>query len=364
MNSNREQKEILTEKNNYTVEIDQVTEVVWHDMISLFRDASIFQTWSYGKIRWGNENLSHLILKRDKKIVAAAQIRIFTLPLLQRGIAYISWGPMWRLWNENEDFEALSVLLEHLTQEYGLKRRLYLRVRTNCFIEFDNAQRIESIYEAHGFFQRKPWYRTILVDLDHSLEMILKNLKGSWRRNLRKSEQNSLSLAEGRGNDSFDRFNQLHDQMLRRKRLRSALNGYEYQKIQQDLPEHLKMDVMLVNKNDNTIAAIVISNIGDTAIYLLGATGDEGLQTRGSYHLHWKMIEKLHTTNARYYDLFGYSPHTHPGTAQFKAGFNGLDVSHMGEFEWCTNPLSKMSVKTGDQIQNLSQKINKLLEGK
>lgn len=48
----------------YDVEIDQVEKTEWSKLVQRFDDATIYQTWSYGLVRWGEKNLSHLVLKK------------------------------------------------------------------------------------------------------------------------------------------------------------------------------------------------------------------------------------------------------------------------------------------------------------
>ena len=53
----------------YDVEVDGVDEQQWETLLKDFSDATIYQTWSYGAVRWGSENLSHLTLKCGDEVV-------------------------------------------------------------------------------------------------------------------------------------------------------------------------------------------------------------------------------------------------------------------------------------------------------
>ena len=37
----------------YTVKIDQISKDEWSELLPRFDDATIYQTWSYGAVRWG-----------------------------------------------------------------------------------------------------------------------------------------------------------------------------------------------------------------------------------------------------------------------------------------------------------------------
>ena len=64
-------------------------------MIDLFNDANIYQTSAYGGVRWGEKNLSRLVLKRDGEVLGIAQLRIIRPTPLKFGMAYLRWGPLW-----------------------------------------------------------------------------------------------------------------------------------------------------------------------------------------------------------------------------------------------------------------------------
>ena len=80
----------------YQIEIDSSDKDSWNEIIELFSDANIYQTWAWGEVRSGKAQVSHILLKRDAHIVAAAQARIFKIRNINAGVAYVRWGPIWR----------------------------------------------------------------------------------------------------------------------------------------------------------------------------------------------------------------------------------------------------------------------------
>ena len=55
------------QKLGWQVEVDRATSAEWSEMLDLFDDANIYQTSAYGEVRWGEKNLSRLVLKRTVK---------------------------------------------------------------------------------------------------------------------------------------------------------------------------------------------------------------------------------------------------------------------------------------------------------
>src|ERR1041385_3162014 len=76
--------ERVTESRRFTVSLDDVSEAEWNELLPRFADANIYQTWAYGAVCWGEKQLSHLLLRRDAEVVAAAQLRIVRVPLLNK----------------------------------------------------------------------------------------------------------------------------------------------------------------------------------------------------------------------------------------------------------------------------------------
>src|SRR5687767_14268314 len=126
---------MTTSGSNYNVGVDNVTEPEWSELLARFDDASLYQTWAYGAVSWGERQLSHLILKRGQEVVAAAQLRVVQIPVLRRGVAYLRWGPLWRRRGATPDPRVLSSIAQAVVQEYAGRRGLLLRLVPNTFRE-------------------------------------------------------------------------------------------------------------------------------------------------------------------------------------------------------------------------------------
>ena len=120
----------------YIIEVDQIKKSEWSDALLNFDDATIYQTWSYGSVHWREKNLSHLVLKREGEVIGLAQLSIKKIPVVNLGIAYIPWGPLWQKRGNPKNYEALKRLIQALKEEYVMRRRLLLRIAPNVV---DNA---------------------------------------------------------------------------------------------------------------------------------------------------------------------------------------------------------------------------------
>ena len=339
-----------------TVEIDQVTESEWNRLLPLFADASIYQTWAYGAVSWGERNLSHLLLKQNDQVVGMAQFRIVRLPLLSCGIAYLRWGPLCRRRDGTAAPEiVLPALLKAITNEYACRRRLLVRILPNLFQDDPTAPAFEAACAELDF---QPGtgitpYRTIRVDLSLAPELIRKRLDQKWRNQLNAAERNGLTIREGTGEDLFSEFTTIYRELLARKQFETTVDIDEFARIQRALPEPLKMRVLLCEKDGKTLAGLVGAGVGDTGVYLLGATRSDGMKAKGSYLLQWRMMQWLRESGCRGYDLGGINPQRNPGVYHFKSGFGGAEVLQCQPRELSGSSWSSLCVNSADRARLL-----------
>lgn len=322
-------------------------------MLDLFDDANIYQTFTYGGVRWGEKNLSHLVLKRDGAVLGMAQLRIVRPTPLRFGMAYLRWGPLCERRGEPLDPEVFTNMARTLEEEYVSKRRLLLRVLPNAF---DRSPRAEAMQTAFSRFTRETLtventYRTFVLDLSPSLDELRKRLDAKWRNKLSGAEKNNLKVVAGIGSEDYQTFCQLYYQMRKRKTFDTTVDVEEFQRIQEDLAESHRMRILICEDKGIPVAGLVVSAMGNSAIYLLGATSDAGLNTKGAYLLQWTTIRWLKENGIRWYDLGGIDPEGNPGVFSFKKGFSGLDVCQINPLVASDSALSSVIVKAGLVIQ-------------
>jgi len=341
---------------DYCTEVDTVKRHEWYEIMQDFSDASLYQTWSYGLVRWGEGRLSHLILKKDGIIVACAQVIIIKAPFLQAGIAYVPGGPLWHLSGRQEDIEILGEIIKALKKEYGALRRMHLRIQVK--MPHDSPEVVAGLMGGEGFthYLSLKTGRTFFVNLDPSLEELRTSMQRQWRNNLKKAEKNGLSLVEGNDMELYDMFYKIYQEMHARKKFAQHVRIEEYRSIQSDLPDRLKMHIMVCTSNGNLCSALVTSAMGDNAVNLLAATSSYDIEHRlnSSHLLFWKMMDWAKKRKCTWYDLGGIDPDQNPGGYQFKkglAGTTGIDAHVFHQFDNSTSMLSSAMVTWGDFIR-------------
>ena len=244
-------------------------------------------------------------------------------------------------------------VIRALRNEYACKRGLVLRLRPALFRECGSE--LTSILAEEGYCcGPETTERTLRLDLTRTTEDLRKGMRPHWRRYLKVAEKGDLEIAEGSAGALFDEFVGIYRELVSRKAFTEPNDIREFRSIQERLPRNLKMKILLCKADGKLCAGLICSAIGDTAIYLYGATSNAGLESKGSYLLHWRLIEWLKETGIATYDLHGINPATNPGTYKFKAdlcGSNGQDVHFLGQFDAHASLLSHSCVALGDRLR-------------
>jgi Acetyltransferase (GNAT) domain len=332
---------------DFQADVDNVTERQWAELIDHFEDANIYQTWAYGSVRWGERNLSHLVLKQGSTACGIAQLRIVRPGHLNFGIAYLRWGPLCHLKGGELDTNVAHAMAAALRAEYVDKRRLFLEVLPNAFAGSARAKTIQSALDS--FSNRRTVtdekYRTFLLELTPSLEELRKKLDKKWRNQLNAAERNPLEIVEGDSASQYLAFSHLYAQMWQRKKFATSVNIEEFGDINERLPTSQKVRIFLCHYQGQPVAGVVCSVIGNSAIYLLGATVEEAMKLKAAYLLQWSVIRWLKNRGVKYYDLGGIDPAVNPGVYHFKSGLSGVDVSHLEATAACESKASRFFVR-------------------
>ncbi len=311
------------------VQVDGQTAETWSAILEQFADANIYQTWAYGAVRWGIRNLSHLVIRQDGQVMAAAQLRIVRLPLLPAGLAYLRWGPLVNRVGQTLDPSIVGEMLKWLREEFCQRRGLTLQVIPNTY----SGETLSDAYEParHRSFPHLeitwPRYRTVLVNLESAAEVIRDRFNPKTRRHLKRAEKNGLTVEMSDQPEAYREFLRLYKMMRERKQFETTVDVDEFGQMQLLLAGCARMQTFIARKDGAAIGALVCSRMGNTGIYLLGATNERARDLLASYLLHWHAMLWLKAQGSLYYDLGGIDPEANSGGYEFKSGFGGNEVA-------------------------------------
>jgi len=340
-----------------TIDVDTVERGEWSKCLSSFADASIYQTWDYVPCVFPDERVTRLVLRRGDEVVAMAQGRIVTLPLVARGIAHFYWAPVWRKKGGGDDPRVLERLLSAVKDEYAAKRRLLVRLVPNVLC--DEGRLFTDALDGAGFKRVESIrpHRTMVLDITPSPDGIRKGFAQKWRNCLNRSQRNNLEMTAGTSQKQYGEFLSLYDELMGRKNFDTSVDARRWGAFEEALPEPEKMRVLIARREGRAVAAAVFSTVGEKGIYLLGASNEEGLKLQGAYLLQWRAIEMMREAGCSLYDLGGIDPEENPGVYHFKAGLKGRDVTHVGTYEYCDSALSRSVVAVGEKLRTIKIRL-------
>ena len=155
----------------------------------------------------------------------------------------------------------------------------------------------------------------------------------------------------GGGTKEYLAFSEIYSQMRKRKSFETTVDDEEFGRIQEALTESQRMRVLICLDESVPVAGLVATTMGNSAIYLLGATSDAGLNAKGAYLLQWELICWLKKCGITSYDLGGIDPEGNPGVYHFKSGLSGLDICQISPFALSDSAVSSGMVKVALAIQ-------------
>lgn len=304
----------------------------WRNWTRQFADHNLYQTWGYGQQSAADTRcrLSRYVLLEGDEPLGMAQLRIKRIPLVGAGLAYCFFGPIFRK-KESQGAGNFSKLLAGLRNEYIELRGLVLRIVPN--VARDDAEAMHALNAAEFVSDEgvAP-QRTFLLNLSPPLEQLRANLDQKWRNGLNQSERKGIRVRICNDDDSMACFESLYENMWAHKRFETGVNVASFRELQKKLDGDEKQTVMLADLDGVPVAGHVSSALGNTCVYLLGASNDAGRSSKASYSLQWKTIEYAKVTGATWYDLGGIDPVENPGVYHFKAGLGGVDTTYVGQF--------------------------------
>jgi len=312
---------------------------MWSEVLASFSDASIYQTGAYDEVMWPAGRLRRIVLRDAGRVIAAAQAVVAKVPLAALGVAYVSWGPLWRPRGAESCLANLEQLLEVLRDEYVGRQGMLLRVVPNVEERDPASVAVRDCLVRHGFapVPRPSPYRTFRLDLSAPLAALRSSLDHKWRNQLNAAERGGLEVLEGESQELYRSFVELYDEMFASKRFRTSVDPRDFERVQSALPPSEKLRILICRRDGELLSGLVASTIGAAAIYLLGATGSQGMKSKGSYLLQWRLIEWLKAMGCEQYDLGGIDPDNNPGVYHFKKGIGGVETRLLGCFEAAPN---------------------------
>ncbi|TGD61196.1 GNAT family N-acetyltransferase [Tabrizicola sp. WMC-M-20] len=308
--------------------VEPVARAEWPALSGRFADLGFEQSHSYGAAaaRRIGGSVQYCALTVQGQPVAAASVRIKTVPGLGRGIAWIASGPLVR----PDDAPApevvqLAGILTALRQELCDRQGHVLRLRLSGTSLLAPETVADAARDA-GFAptDRAPVYRSFIVSLDQDDATLMAGLHGKWRGHLRAALKSGLTLDRGAGPAHQARFMALFDRVQGTKGFErpDILPTFHFALLEGDY----RFDILIAQKDGVDAAGIVIGGAGATCVYLFGATDSIGRDHRAGYFLAAQGFSRARAMGFGHYDMGGVDFAANPAVAEFKERTGGMPV--------------------------------------
>lgn len=170
-------------------------------------------------------------------------------------------------------------------------------------------------------------YRTILLDISGTEEQIMAAFNGKWRTDLRRSKKEGLEVREVEDPDRFGAMTDMLAKLADKKGFSVPQDPDFFAACARAKAEGEHFIMQEVHKDGHVLSRHLGAYSGDRAVYLLGATNDEGRDLRAAFLAQWGAILTARRLGLKLYDTGGIDPEANPDVYRFKKRMGGDDVS-------------------------------------
>jgi hypothetical protein len=344
------------------IHVDCLPDGEWHQALCLFSDIHYEQTAIYGAGQRG-ETSSHLLVAEDGIPLFGARVGLYTVPVLNRGLALVRFGPFWRHAGKPFDRERYKAAIQALIDEYCVRRKLYLIVRPRAHPDIYPVE-AEVLAEMGVLPSSTTMLDRYFVDLSLSEDEQHKSLEKRWRYNLKSGLAHNLEVRISEREEDVASFQKIYAEMVRRKNL--VYPGIDLVDLMPQLvklPPEMRLHVALAYHDGQPIAGNAFSINGDVAYYVFGASSDAATEMQAGHVLQWNVLRWLRdNSDARWYELGGPGD---PGIRQFKKGLAGKRgvLLPIQEFHYCTDIGARGVVKLLFGLRDLRNRVQRWQRG-
>lgn len=306
--------------------------------------------WGEQKAAYG-WSVDRVALLDDGEIIAGAQLLFRALPMNVSKLAYLPYGAY--VTDDAQWDDLLSAI-------HGCAKR-----NGAAFLKWEPGFRFEHNLAGWGFEdspQRIQPPSTIMIDITGDDDTIQGRMNTSTRRNIRKAYKNDIHYYEA-SPDDLAKFTRMME--ITGERNDFGVHTPDYYKLMYDLlvPEHAVL--ILAEHEGDTLAANLVVSVGDTAVYLEGASSSKKRNLMASYGVQWEAIQWAQKRGCHWYDMWGIPDEDEAtledqfldrsdglwGVYRFKRGWGGEVMRSVGTWDYVYNPLIYMAYKTALRVR-------------
>jgi hypothetical protein len=325
--------------------VKSLTRSEWLSLAPTYTDYNYQQTLGYLEtITEAQNSLLELVgVYENAELRGIAGVRIKRIPILNSGVAYLAGGPL--VLRPQVNLMTFTQVTSALAHHYAREQNYALRIAAPIWDISTVVDQISSL-EKLGFSRNTflPHYSTSVLDLSIGEEQLKKNFHKKWRYLLNASLRNKLTIRTGTIERYYEEFFTLFEAHKNRKGFSVNLEPDFYRQVERSTENNKDYIIQLVEQDGVVIAGHIGSYVGDTAVYLFGASSVQGDAVGAPYLLQFQAIRKAIELGINNYDTGGMDQENNPGVYTFKNRMKGELVTSASFFDYSTGIRQKVAL--------------------
>ncbi len=323
----------------------------WDAFVARHPHGHLLQTAGWAELKsrfgWGRQQL---VLPADDGPAAGAQVLYRWFPLNRTpgrlvSLAYVPKGPVVD-WANQDQVEAV---LEWVTAEARRRRAIWVRIEPH--LATGQVEELDALLARTDFVPVKETIqprRTLTIDISGNEDDILRGMKQKTRYNIRLASRKEVTVRGGAADDLLA-LARLMQATASRNAFGVHSMAYYRAVLELFVPDHAAL--LIAEYAGRPLAALIVFALGETAIYMYGASSDDERHRMPTHLLQWEAIRWARSRGCRQYDLWGVPDEGQEaleagfadrsdglwGVYRFKRGFGGQLTRWVGAYDRVLN---------------------------
>jgi peptidoglycan pentaglycine glycine transferase (the first glycine) len=172
---------------------------------------------------------------------------------------------------------------------------------------------------------------TLCVELRHSEETILAQMKPKGRYNIRVAQRHGVSVFEDTSKQGVTDFLRIYKRTALRQGLKAKPPGY-FRTLVSLLMPLKRVSIVFAEYGGRRLATAMVVFFGRRATYFFGGSLARDRHVMAPYLLHFEAIRRAKAMGCEWYDFWGVAPRNEPHhpwhrIGEFKRKFGGVEVN-------------------------------------
>lgn len=323
----------------------------WNNTLRALPHAHVLQSWEWGEFKAATTGWQPLRLafRRAGETVAAASVGMRRVGPLR--VMYVPRGPALPY----DNAALLAEVLAHLEGLARQQRAIWLKIDPPLPLatglpdsEEDRpdstGQAVINTLRTRGWIfsaDQVQFRNSIVLDLTQTEDELLAAMSQNTRRKVRTAEKKGVTVRQA-GPADLPTLYELY--RITGQRDAFLIRPFDYyRQAWQRFMEAGLAHALIAEHEGRPIAHVILFHFGQTCWYFYGASSNEERERMPNYLLQWQAMRWAREQGYRWYDMWGAPDEfveTDPmwGVYEFKRGFRGLVVRHIGAWDYTPSP--------------------------